>query len=123
MRSDRPGRRIFRCRVLAAGGKLVRIGAFGTSGILCCRCVNGGWTLPLQAHLKVHSDKNTHTNFYPSKQWPANLLVNDRRNLASTRGLAVILLSLVYGATTFHRTNVRHLSGSRRETLVAGGCD
>src|SRR5215831_10673489 len=60
--------------------------------------------------------------FICRNKWPANLLVNDRRNLASTRGLAVILLSLVYGATTFHRTNVRHLPGSRRETLVAGGC-
>src|SRR5215831_7758978 len=38
------------------------------------------------------------------------------------RGLAVILLWLVYGAITFHRTNVRRLSGRRRETLVAGGC-
>ena len=33
-RAERPGRRIFRCQVLAAGEKLVRIGAFGTSGIL-----------------------------------------------------------------------------------------
>src|SRR5262252_1651964 len=27
---------------------------------LGCLCVNGGWTLPIQAHLKVHSHKNTH---------------------------------------------------------------
>jgi len=33
------------------------------------------------------------------------------------------LLSLVYGAITFHPTNVfAGLSGRRRETLVAGGC-
>jgi hypothetical protein len=35
---------------------------------------------------------------------------------------AVILLFLVYGAITFHRTTLRRLSGRRRETLVAGGC-
>src|SRR5262249_39546720 len=34
---------------------------------LCCLCVNGGWTLPIQAHLKVHSHKNIHTNLSPSK--------------------------------------------------------
>ena len=35
---------------------------------------------------------------------------------------AVILLFLVYGAITFHRTTFRRLYGRRRETLVAGGC-
>jgi hypothetical protein len=43
--------------------------------------------------------------------------------LTSTRGLAVILLSLVYGALTRStEPTFRRLSRRRRETLVAGGC-